>query len=454
MSSASVLSRALPAALLALAAPPALAQSVWFVDASATPGGDGHSWATAFGQLQTALDVGLEGDQIWVAAGVYHPTKEHVPGDPLSVMFYLSERVSLFGGFRGTESNLDERDPTLFESTVLSGDIGVPADPSDNAKHVVKMGSLSTPATVLPELGGFRITGGNAPGRGGGLVIGLDGQGYSPALTVSDVLFDHNAADQGGAIATLDFGLLFLRRCRVENNTAHTDGAAVFARTGSLHAANCTFTDNAAGGRGGALWATSISSGMIDYANCLFARNTAGSSGGAVHLSGSNFFSGVGTWRNCTFADNQAGTTGGAFHLNTNSTIEARADLFNSIVWGNDAPRSPQIHGPGQVVEFCDVEGGYPGVGNIDADPLFTGPSGAGYEPGPGSPVNDAGDNGAIAADQVDLDGDGVMNEPTPIDLNGTPRRVGEPLAPDTGAGTAPLVDMGAFEQRVFQRAQ
>ncbi len=283
-------------------------------------------------------------------------------------------------------------------------------------------------------------------------MIGLDGQGYSPALAVSDCLFDHNAADQGGAISTTDFGLLFLERCRVENNTALTDGAAVYARTGSLHAVNCTFIDNAAAERGGALWATSTAAGMLTYVNCLFARNTAGSSGGAVHLSGSNFFSGVGTWSNCTLVDNQAGATGGAFHINTNATNEGRADLFNTIVWGNHAARGAQIHGQGQVVLYCDVQGGYAGMGNIDADPLFRGVSGAEYEPGPGSPVNDAGDNAAIAADELDLDGDGVLNEPTPFDLNDEARRMGEPLAPDTGAGTAPMVDMGAFEQRVFRR--
>ncbi|MAF65862.1 MAG: hypothetical protein CMJ84_09425 [Planctomycetes bacterium] len=445
-------SRALGAAFLALAAPFASGQSLWFVNAAAAPGGDGKSWSEAFDTLQGALDVAGEGDSVWVVAGIYHPTKEHNAGDPLSVMFYLSERVSLFGGFRGTEAAVDERDPGLFERTVLSGDIGLPGDPSDNAKHVLRMGSLSTPATVLPEVSGFRVTGGNAPGRGGGLVIGLDGQGYSPALLVSDCLFDGNSADQGGAISTTDFGLLLLRRCNLRGNTALTDGAAVFARTGSLHAANCTFTDNAAGARGGALWATSTSAGMLTYSNCLFARNTAASSGGAVHLSGSNFFSGVGSWRGCTFADNQAGATGGAFHVNTNAAIQGRADLFNTIVWGNDAPQGPQIHGLGQTVLYCDVEGGYAGTGNIDQDPLFRGVGGAEYEPRPGSPVNDAGDNGALAADELDLDGDGVLSEQIPLDLNDVARRMGEPLAPDSGAGTAPLVDMGAFEQRVFRR--
>jgi predicted outer membrane repeat protein len=453
MSPLSLFGRALPIAFLAGLAPISSAQTLWFVDASAAPGGDGKNWNEAFDSLQSALDVGLEGDQIWVVAGTYRPSREQSPGDPRSVTFFLEERVSLFGGFRGTESSVDERDPALFVRTVLSGDVGIPGDVSDNAKHVVRMGSFPSPPSLVPEVSGFRITAGNATGRGGGLLIGLDGQGYSPALTVSDCTFDGNSADQGGAIATTDFGLLFMKRCQVRDNTALADGAAVWARTGSLHAANCTFTDNRAEGRGGALWATSVSHGMITYSNCLFARNSALLSGGAVHLSGSNFFAGIGSWYGCTFVANQAGTTGGAFHVNTNSTIEGRADLFNTIVWDNDAPTDPQIHGLGQIVLHCDVQGGYAGMGNIDADPLFRGVPGAEYEPRPGSPVNDAGDNALIPLDQLDLDGDGVLNEPTPMDLDGFARRMAEPLAPDTGAGTAPLVDMGALEQRVFQRA-
>ena len=444
-------SHILPALLLAGLAPLSSAQSIWFVDAS-SQGGNGESWSQAFSSLQSAFDVGIEGDQVWVAAGVYRPTKELNHGHPRSATFALDQRISLFGGFQGSETSIDERDPALFERTVLSGDIGVPGDPSDNAYHVIKMGSFQSGATLLPQVNGFRITGGRADGKGGGLLIGLDGMGWSPVLMLSDCLFDDNAAVEGGAIATIDFGLLYLKRCRIEGNSATSKGGAVFSRTGSLHAANSTFTDNASGGRGGALWATSVGMDMITYSNCLFARNSAALSGGAVHLSGSDFVSGRGSWSNCTFAANHAGTMGGAIHINTNANIVGHADLFNTVVWGNEAPSGPQISGQGQTVLYCDVEGGYAGTGNIDADPLFRAVPGAEYEPRPGSPVNDAGDNSLIVVDRLDLDDDGVWNEETPFDLNGLARRIDDPLAPDAG-NKEPAVDMGAFELSVFRRA-
>ena len=42
-----------------------------FVDIDATLGGNGSSWATAFDDLQTALATATNGDELWVAEGIY-----------------------------------------------------------------------------------------------------------------------------------------------------------------------------------------------------------------------------------------------------------------------------------------------------------------------------------------------------------------------------------------------
>jgi hypothetical protein len=82
--------------------------------------------------------------------------------------------------------------------------------------------------------------------------------------------------------------------------------------------------------------------------------------------------------------------------------------------------------------------------GNIDADPLFVDPDGADDIPGNEdddyrlsvfSPCIDAGINGSTPLDAVDLDGN--------------PRRVDTLTVPDTGKGTAPIIDMGAYEQQI-----
>ena len=64
------------------------------------------------------------------------------------------------------------------------------------------------------------------------------------------------------------------------------------------------------------------------------------------------------------------------------------------------------------------------------------------------SPAIDAGDNSAVPADTADLDEDGDTGEPTPIDLDGGARFIDATDTPDTGNGTPPIVDMGAYEHR------
>jgi hypothetical protein len=54
-----------------------------------------------------------------------------------------------------------------------------------------------------------------------------------------------------------------------------------------------------------------------------------------------------------------------------------------------------------------------------------------------------------VPADEFDLDGDGDTDEPIPFDLDGNPRFVDDPDTDDTGHGTPPIVDMGAYEYQV-----
>jgi hypothetical protein len=105
----------------------------------------------------------------------------------------------------------------------------------------------------------------------------------------------------------------------------------------------------------------------------------------------------------------------------------------------------------------------YWGPGNIDADPCFVEPGywDANGTPGDAnddfwvdgnyrllsnSPCIDAGDNNSVPPDYADLDGDDDTNEPTPFDLDGFPRFIDELCTTDTGKGTPPIVDMGAYE--------
>jgi uncharacterized repeat protein (TIGR01451 family) len=133
--------------------------------------------------------------------------------------------------------------------------------------------------------------------------------------------------------------------------------------------------------------------------------------------------------------------------------------LENSVVSGNTGgPVGRQVDGLWLSASHCVINGTY-SVGFaddvIEADPLFVDPDGADDIPGTfddnlriryASPAIDAGDNARVAQDTTDLDGDGDTSEPIPLDLAFQSRFVDVLGVPDTGSGTAPIVDMGAYE--------
>ena len=158
------------------------------------------------------------------------------------------------------------------------------------------------------------------------------------------------------------------------------------------------------------------------------------------------------TVTNCTFSDNSATWGGGMFNHDASPTVT------NCILWGNTAPDGPQIlnvFASSPTITFSDIQGGWPGIDNIDAGPLWVDANGVDNIPGTeddnlrlsaGSPCIDAGRDSSVPADTADLDNDSDTIEPIPLDLNGFPRFIDDLCTADTGNGTSSIVDMGAYE--------
>jgi hypothetical protein len=137
-----------------------------YVDAEATGLGDGSSWLDAYTELRDALATADSTvSEIWVAAGTYTPTAS----TDRSATFQLRDSLAVYGGFAGTETTLAERD-WAANVTILSGDLGIVDNDSDNSYHVVTASGTDSSAV----LDGFTVTEGNAngggeDGRGGGI---------------------------------------------------------------------------------------------------------------------------------------------------------------------------------------------------------------------------------------------------------------------------------------------
>jgi predicted outer membrane repeat protein len=91
--------------------------------------------------------------------------------------------------------------------------------------------------------------------------------------------------------------------------------------------------------------------------NCVFSDNVALLEGGAVYSSG-----GSPAITNCTFVRNLSDAGGGMYFDGTTGPA-----VWNCIFWGNVPD---QIVGE-TLVSYSDVQGGWAGTGNFDADPLF-----------------------------------------------------------------------------------
>lgn len=134
--------------LFVLGASNSLFSATIYVNTNATGSNTGVNWANAFTDLQSALAASGSGDQIWVAAGVYKPTSSN----DRSIPFQVTSGVSLYGGFNGTETALNQRDWSA-NATVLSGAIGSQVDVTDNTRTLIRVNNASQPVVIS----GFKI---------------------------------------------------------------------------------------------------------------------------------------------------------------------------------------------------------------------------------------------------------------------------------------------------------
>jgi hypothetical protein len=399
-----------------------------YVNANATGNNNGLSWEDAFISLQYALLlVAQGGDEIWVAEGTYYPTFDYGLGiGDRGKHFRMKKGVAIYGGFPDTgDPDMSDRNPNMYE-TILSGDIGVPGDNSDNCYHVFyhPAGLALDPNNAI--LDGFTITAGIANGSSWPHILGGGMFNDQSSPTVTNCTFAGNSARAGSGIFNYFDSNPNVTNCIFSGNWAASDGGGMCNEDNSSPTVtNCTFTAN---------WS--------DF--------TGGGGGGMYNSDTSNP-----TVTNCTFTGNSAFFAGGGMFNRPSSN----PTVTNCIMWGNAAVfgSNDEISGPATVSYSC-VQGGHTGTGNIDSDPNFADPDGDDNILGTkddnlrllaGSPCIDAGDSNSVGPDLADLDDDGNTTESIPWDLDGHNRFVDDPCTPDTGVGTPPIVDMGAYERGI-----
>lgn len=270
----------------------------------------------------------------------------------------------------------------------------------------------------------------NNRGKNGGAIMKSNG-----TLDVSHCEFIRNKGHNSGGAIFMNGGLLDadIVSCFFRGNQSKAGGALTNGSAGSeIH--DCIFYKNNTSSKGGAISNLSYGVGLT-ISNCVFSENSALYNGGAI-LNGSTSSTVSGSRmavHNSTFHGNSAGTRGGAIYQGSDTGV-----VVNSIIWGNTANISADIHNNGNPISMKYSLSQAYGTNGVDGnvvgtDPNFSnsavpaGPNGQwadnddGLIVGPMSPVTHAGSNSKVFT--------GVTT-----DIAGGPRIKGS------------SVDMGAYE--------
>ena len=276
--------------------------------------------------IQGAIDATVDHDTVLVAPGEYF------------------ENINFHGRNIVVCSNFaTSNDPSDVISTIINGSTPVHADTGSCV--LIVSGEDST--TVLQ---GFTITGGTGTRwedehnlnhwytEGGGILI----QYSSP--TIKDNIISWNVAINASAGIT------------------SAGGGAIRSGDSNPHILNNIISNNK-GRYGGGI--------VMNFSGAQIKNNL------IIGNSGGEDFGGGGLWllangdkplilENNTVVNNSSALGGGGIRL-----WSCDALVLNNIFWGNTASYSPQIQGFSGTVNYCCIEEGFNGEGNIEGNPEF-----------------------------------------------------------------------------------
>ncbi len=306
-----------------------------------------------YSTIQSAINISVNGDTVLVQPGTFFEN-----------INFRGKKIVLTGTF------YQNNNYSAIQSTIING--STPAFPDSASCVIINPNEDST--TVLQ---GFTLTGGSGTKwadehgagvyrEGGGLLI----QYSSPVIQFN--IFTGNQNVSGGVVSTggaaMRIGDCYPRVLNnvIYNNTARYGAGVVLNYTGGEYRNNLIFKNY----------------GSVDYG-----------AGSGIWINGS--YTRPRIIENNTVVFNSAlGSTPGVYGFGN-----AAASFRNNIVWGNTSPASGQISGSSISVNYCDVQGGFSGAGNMNIDPLFDSTN---YYLKGNSPCIDKGDSSLIYNDPPD----------------------------------------------------
>lgn len=292
----------------------------WYAAPGSDAGGPGTNWATAYHDIQSAVNDAGPGDRVWVSNGVYETGVIWV--DSMANRIAVTNSISV--------ESIAGPEETIIRG---AGPVGAGA---------VRCAYLSNGA----KLNGFMLSNGHSHTNGNPTALQSGGGAVLFNASISNCVVISNHAQYGGGV-NLDSGAQVIDSVFIANS-AREDGGAVYVDTNAV-VNSCRFESNEAWKSGGAVFCDSLG----NFERCSFSSNSA-DYGGAVNSYNSGKFS------ECSFWDNTAFLDGGAIYIDDAGSLESCAFTNNYSVRNAGAAF---LHFGGELVdcEFIGNSAGFSG---------------------------------------------------------------------------------------------
>jgi len=215
---------------------------------------------------------------------------------------------------------------------------------------------------------------------GGGICISNDcSLDILPAGNFAATFMGNNAVYAGGGlfamgsnvvanVKNVNFGLEGAGNSTTNSSPSIYGGGAVYiSDSARFNAINCSFIDNVASNYGGAIFA-----GKNSEVNVISDFDSASSlppnkffNNHAAFVGATNYYV---SFKNCTIADNLSN--------DVVSLTTPLIEMENCIVWGNQG----EFALSNCAVQYSDIQGEWPGTGNITNNPIFADPGALDYQ--------------------------------------------------------------------------
>jgi hypothetical protein len=305
--------------------------------------------------IQQGIDISISGDTVLVADGVYSGNGNH---------------DITFGGKAIVVKSANGPEYTVID---CQGDQWNP-----------RKGFLFINEGRSTVLDGFTITNGSTGPYclqySGGAIYCEGSPTIKNCRLVANTNFQNNCLYSGGGAMFCFLGSPLIIDCVFESNDSDDFGGAVNSTNAMPVFVDCEFHNNSSP-LGSAVYS---GKSYIRLYNCLVAGNHGDA--GTIESAGISRIEAT----TCTIVNNIS-AIGGVIRLPYSDTLT----MVNCILRDPSSPEIAADTGASVSVSCSDISGGWPGVGNIDCDPLFCDPGDGDFTLSAVSCCVGAGSNGA-----------------------------------------------------------